>query len=196
MKKLLAILILILTLQTPSQADDIRDFQIEGMSIGDSLLDFVSEEKINKSLIKPYPGDDTLLPSEFNNLSFFKIYDSLQITFKKNDKEFIIHSIAGIISYENNIKKCEKKKNEIVDELSELFKSAEITDEGKRIHPQDKKSIVTNVIIDIGEKDGIFADNVTVSCFDWADSSSFYDHLRIGIKTQEYDKWLFEKAYK
>ena len=197
MKRLSLYLFLILfTLQTPSQADDIRDFQIEGISIVDSLLDYVSEEKINKSLIGPYPGDDTFLPSEFNNLSFFKIYDSLQIVFKKNDKEFIIHSISGIISYENNIKKCEKKKNEIVDELSELFKSAKITDEGKRIHPQDKKSIVTNVIIDIGEKDGIFADHVTVSCFDWSETSSFYDHLRIGIKTQEYDKWLFEKAYK
>jgi len=48
MKKFLAILILIFTLQTPSQADDIRDFQIEGMSIGDSLLDYFSEEEISE----------------------------------------------------------------------------------------------------------------------------------------------------
>ena len=49
MKKFLAILILIFVLQTSSQADDIRDFQIEGISLGDSLLDYFSEEKINKS---------------------------------------------------------------------------------------------------------------------------------------------------
>ena len=58
--------------------------------------------------------------------------------------------------------------NEGYSKNPELFKSAKITDEGKRIHPQDKKSIVTNVIIDIGEKVGIFADHVTVSCFDWS----------------------------
>ena len=46
MKKFLGILVLISTLQTPSQADDIKDFQIEGMSIGDSLLDYFSEEEI------------------------------------------------------------------------------------------------------------------------------------------------------
>ncbi len=195
MKKLLAILILVFAFQTPSWADDIRDFQVEVMSVVDSLLDYFSEEEINKSLVEPYPNDDTFLPTEFHNLSFFKIYDSLQIDYKSIRKKFIIHSISGIISYENNIKKCEKKKNEIVDELSELFKSAKITDEGKRIHPQDKKSTITNVILDIGEKDGIFADHVTVSCFDWSEPSSFYDHLRIGIKTLEYDKWLFEKAY-
>ena len=55
MKRLLTILILIFTLQTPSQADDIRDFQIEGMSIGDSLLDFFSEEEINKKIFGEYP---------------------------------------------------------------------------------------------------------------------------------------------
>ena len=48
MKKFLAILILIFTLQTPSQADDIRDFQIEGVSLKDSLLDYFSEEEIQK----------------------------------------------------------------------------------------------------------------------------------------------------
>ena len=38
MKKLLAIVVLGLCLITPSLADDISDFEIEGMSIGDSLL--------------------------------------------------------------------------------------------------------------------------------------------------------------
>ena len=32
--------------------DDIRDFEIEGMSIGDSALDFFSEEEIKKKITK------------------------------------------------------------------------------------------------------------------------------------------------
>ena len=39
MKRLLLILILTLSFQSLSKADDIRDFEIEGMSIGDSLLE-------------------------------------------------------------------------------------------------------------------------------------------------------------
>ena len=51
MKKLsLYLFLLLFTLQTPSQADDIRDFQIEGISVGDSLLDYFSEEEINNIL--------------------------------------------------------------------------------------------------------------------------------------------------
>ena len=50
MKRLSLYLFLILfTLQTPSQADDIRDFQIEGMSIGDSALDYFSETHLIKN---------------------------------------------------------------------------------------------------------------------------------------------------
>ena len=48
MKKLLGILVLGLFLITPSQADDIRDFQIEGMSVGDSLLNYISEQEIEE----------------------------------------------------------------------------------------------------------------------------------------------------
>ena len=54
MKRLSLYLFLILfTLQTPSWADDIRDFQIEGMSIGDSLLDYFSEKEIKKNKYLP-----------------------------------------------------------------------------------------------------------------------------------------------
>ena len=50
MKRLLLILILTFSFQTWTKADDIIDFQIEGMSVGDSLLNYMSENEIkNKS---------------------------------------------------------------------------------------------------------------------------------------------------
>ena len=58
MKKFLAILILVFTLQTPSQADDIRDFQIDGISIEDSALDYFKEKEIKSITKTKYPGDD------------------------------------------------------------------------------------------------------------------------------------------
>ena len=48
MKKILAIIILSLCFITSSKADDIKDFQIEGISIGDSLLDYLSEDSIER----------------------------------------------------------------------------------------------------------------------------------------------------
>ena len=51
MKRLLLILILTFNFQALTKADDIRDFEIEGMSIGDSALDFMSINEI-KEIIK------------------------------------------------------------------------------------------------------------------------------------------------
>ena len=50
MKRLLLILILTFSFQTLAKADDIRDFEIEGISIGDSLLDYYTKEQIKKFL--------------------------------------------------------------------------------------------------------------------------------------------------
>ena len=47
MKKIILFLIIVFSLQTWSKADDISDFQIEGMSIGDSLLSHISKKEIN-----------------------------------------------------------------------------------------------------------------------------------------------------
>ena len=45
MKKIIFFIIIALGLQSLTKADDIRDFQIEGMSAGDSLLDYFSKKK-------------------------------------------------------------------------------------------------------------------------------------------------------
>ena len=49
MKNILLIFFILLNFQSWTKADDIRDFEIEGMSVGDSLLDYMSLEKINIS---------------------------------------------------------------------------------------------------------------------------------------------------
>ena len=55
MKVFIAVLVLIFSLQSWTKADDIYDFEIEGMSIGDSLLDYFSEAQISNSKKFYYP---------------------------------------------------------------------------------------------------------------------------------------------
>ena len=55
MKKLSTYLFLILfSFSAPSFADDISEFEIEGISIGDSMLDFFSEEEIKNNIKLDY----------------------------------------------------------------------------------------------------------------------------------------------
>ena len=60
MNRLLLILILTFSLQSLTKADDIRDFQIEGMSIGDSALDYFSKDQITKNSRNYYKNKKNL----------------------------------------------------------------------------------------------------------------------------------------
>ena len=123
MRVFIAAIILIFSFQSPSQADDIRDFQIEGMSIGDSLLDYFNEKEIKENIIEQNYSDDkfkaVFLTSSHRLINS---YDAIYIDFKLGDKNFIIHSISGIIDFSNSIKKCKRKKDEIVEEIKSIFR--------------------------------------------------------------------------
>ena len=49
MRVFLSVSILIFSFQSWAKGDDISDFEIEGMSIGDSLLDYFSKNEINQA---------------------------------------------------------------------------------------------------------------------------------------------------
>ena len=102
MKKLLGIVVLGLFLITPSQADDIRDIQIEGISIGDSALDYFSEEKILNNRVH-YFKDKKFTPVEINYAPFFEVYWKVSFAYKSEDKKYIIERLSGSIDFSNNI---------------------------------------------------------------------------------------------
>ena len=83
MKKLLILLFSLFVFSSPSVfADDISDFQIEGISIGESLLDYMTENEILKEikrtkdwylhLKEPYKYASIYLRGEFLNYEYFR----------------------------------------------------------------------------------------------------------------------------
>ena len=61
MIRIFIILLSIFSFHSLIKADDIRDFQIEGMSIGDSLLDNYKKSEIKKNTLKDeYPKSNAM----------------------------------------------------------------------------------------------------------------------------------------
>ena len=71
MRIFLSVLILIFSFQSSTKADDIRDFEIEGMSIGDSALDHFTKQEIEKN-IRGYFNNQYKLPSDLTTINNVK----------------------------------------------------------------------------------------------------------------------------
>ena len=191
MNRLILIFILTFNFQSFTKADDIRDFQIEGMSIGDSLLNYFTKKEIRKSLVRNYKSDK-YKTAEFLNLKSFKKYDSLNINFLKKDNKKTIYAIHGMKSY-NNIENCLNDKSDISSEIEDLFNNVSIDENDKKKHVGDKsgKSFTYDYYITLQNKDLI-----SISCYDWSKKSGYQDHLRISIVEKKFLDWINNEAYK
>ena len=175
------------------KADDISDFQIEGMSIGDSALDFFSKSEIKKNTETPWPNKTYVqFCSEKGN---YNNYEYICFAYLKKDKKFIIEQVSGEIDL--TFKDCLKKKKEIALEIEDLFKSAEKKIRENYKHAADKKgkSIINDVQFTF--KDGSAA---AVGCTDWSDeitkTKKWTDYLGVFVASKKFIKWNRTKAFK
>lgn len=190
--KFLTITILIFSFQQLTKADDITDFEIEGISIGDSLLDYFTEDVILKDT--GYYDDDQFVFSYIYKHPSFEIYESLSIAYKPEDKKFTIYSIEASIGYRYNIDECHKDKKEIVSQLVKLFNKKKDTYQGNYTgdNSGESKTFVTD--IDLGRKG-----EARVICYDMSEKLSeekgWWDRLSVIINTSEFSTFLSGKAF-
>ena len=92
---------------TPIKIDD---FVIEEISVNKSLLDFFSLEKIKKKQINKKVSLIKIIDKKNSNL---ENYDALHVHYKKNDNDYKIKGIEGILDFVNNDDQCLLKKKEI-----------------------------------------------------------------------------------
>ena len=205
MKKLLALLFSLFLLSSPSVfADDISDFEIEGISIGDSLLDYMTEEEILKQ-IELKENDFSYLkepnkyvqinlnkafPTYKSGLSFLVKNNSSNQYITNQNEKYRIETIRGAIDYNEDFDGCIAKRNETVKVLSSMFLNAQKT-EGDYAHSADPSgsSIVDGVwyTLDSGADISAYCTNHEETFrfkMDWDEG------LSIGISSAEVSTWL------
>ena len=199
MKKLFIIIIIFISFQTLSKADDIRDFQIEGVSVGDSLLNYFSEDEIinkinsykNKGFI--YGNDKkTFYTLTFKRPERYEKYDGLQISLKSNDEKYIIYALVGEI-YHKDINNCYNIFDEVENTFDFLFKDSNKEEKLKRPHSYDKTGDSTTTDVYYNMDNG---DVVALVCTDWSIEMSISDSFRVELITDEYADWLNNVVYK
>lgn len=180
-----------------SKADDITDFEIEGMSIGDSLLNHYTEKQIIENKVNWYDDrkKNKYLAFAFGSNNFEK-YDYVDVFTKYNDRNYNIEAVAGSIYFGNDkdftdINDCYNKQKEIADQISKMFSNIEREGPNKITHIADKtgNSSYTDIYF-------IFKDNydITISCYDWSkifeEKRNRKDHFAIFIRSDKIGKWL------
>ena len=148
--------------QNISLADDIQRFQIGGISIGDSALDYFSESQLEDN----EQGWHNYNYKEYST-SFVPgkgIYDWFLVSYKSNDYNFKIEALVGGIEKKNyDNKACNNKLDNVVLDMSELLKNTkqknertyELSADASRTYPFTGKSSVTSISFDFSNGEAI-----------------------------------------
>jgi len=152
MKKILFLIIWVLTFQNQSLADDIQYFKIEGMSIGDSALDYYSESQLEDN----EQGWHNYSYNEYST-SYMPgkgIYNWFLVSYKNDDNNFIIEGLVGGLEKSNyDNKECNNKLDVTALNISELFKNTaqeekkfyKLTADAAQTYPFTGKSTVISL---------------------------------------------------
>ena len=171
MKKILWIVLLFFFLNVKAYTDNIKDFNIENISIGDSALDYFNEPQIVNSELdwfnysyKEY--STSLLPGK-------GIYDWFKLTYKSNDDYFKILGIAGIIvKNKYDSKECNNQLDTAALEISRIFENTQqakkqmfniVYDPSKIFQETNSKgkSTATSILFDFNN-----GGEIILSCYD------------------------------
>ena len=201
MKKLSTYLFLILlSFSAPSFAADISDFEIDGISVGDSALKYLDEEEIQKQIKENvYMYDYLKEPGKFGHIdirSGLTKYLFITLLVSINDK-YIIEGVTGnidlTITSNKEFDSCLKQMQEVEKEFSQIFNEYEKI-ENIADHPIDSTGRSKVHYIKFLFETG---DNAQIQCFDFEEKlrieNNWSDGLSVVVRKNEVTKWMTDK---
>ena len=182
------------SLQSWTKADDIKDFQIEGLNIGESLLNYMTIEEINSSKRNYTKNKRFYVVGYDNNL---KTYDQVDVYLKSNDKRYIIRTLGGVLFMDMD--QCLIKKKEVIADLREIFSNATEKTYHDVPHIYDKTGNSIQHQTGFLLKNDNDDDHIRVECMDWSkkyeDKNNWQDNFNVGVFSKEILTW-FKLGYK
>ena len=185
------IIIFFLSFNFIAQADDIKDFQIEGLSIVDSMLKYLNEKEIKASKRNYVKGNKKYYVIGYDK--FTKVYDQIDIYLKTGDTKYIIRTIGGTelnVNYNN----CKSKAKNIAKEIEELFPNTkpETYDDVRHTYDKTKKSKQFQIAFLLNKNP--LDNHVRVECTDWSEAinkkNRWADNFAVGVFSKEILQWF------
>tara|TARA_A100001015_G_C14928008_1_gene687278 strand:+ start:552 stop:1136 length:585 start_codon:yes stop_codon:yes gene_type:complete len=194
MKKLFLAIILLLSTMSHLIADDISEFEISGISIGDSLIQHYDQGQIETNVANKiiYPDSQfaaITMPVKSENFEF------LQVVYKDQDPKYKLLSIAGRIAFDNNILGCKKQMEEILRDLKIRFKDLKyVKEDTPYTFDKSGKSLTYGYVFYLDEG------AIDLYCTDLGDEfkkiTGHEDELRLTIHSQEMREYLVKQFNK
>ena len=171
MKNFFLVIFLLLASVNQSIADDLKDFEIEGITIGESLLDYAAEEEIQSIIANIDYKTDKFVTYRFEKIHNLKQYDKLNVSVKKGDRKYKIVGISGIYYYEN-LEECNSLKKEIQSYVKKefLINDSDITKFSSSMDKTGKSMIygIQNYL-----KPYPSLESININCYDFTKESKF-----------------------
>ena len=183
------LLILIIGFNSIARADKINDFEIERLSIGSSLLNFMSEKEIKKNIRNYVPTSSGYYVVGYDNTDN---YDTLDIYLKRNDKNYIIKSVIGFVFLDFD--GCKIKMDKVSSEINQIFQDVRKVDNGLVDHSYDKTGNSKEYQIAYLLKDVQEDDHIRLQCTDWSKKltkeKNWTDSFNVGAYSKEILDWF------
>jgi hypothetical protein len=203
MNKLIIFILILIIFPKSIFAQDISNYQIEGINIGDNLLDFMSKDDVLKK-IESSKDDYYYLkePNKYAEVYYYKnlkTYDYLSFFIespssskfltKKNEKYTVI-SLRGGINFINDLEGCLKKRDELEKDVDYIFQNTR-KDKYTSKHPLDPSGKSMSTSISYMLQNG---DTVILSCNDWEENfrkqNDFSEGLSLNLFPKELGDWF------
>ena len=183
------LLILIIGFNSIARADKINDFEIERLSIGSSLLNFMSEKDIKKNIRNYVPTSSGYYVVGYDNTDN---YDTLDIYLKRNDKNYIIKSVIGFVFLDFD--SCKIKMDKVSSEIDQIFQNVRKVDNGLVDHSYDETGNSKEYQIAYLLKDVQEDDHIRLQCTDWSKKltkeKNWTDSFNVGAYSKEILDWF------
>ena len=191
MKIFLVLLILIFGIQSLVKADDIRDFEIEQISLYDSALNFFTKKELKDGKRNFYQTNK--YTTSAIKKKTFEVYEVLQVSYKTDDAKFEILDISGISFM--NYKKCLKEIEKIALDFDQMFPNTVKDDLYTYINNDDPsgKSKVSDIYWFFENRDVI-----VLACYyidsEYGKKNNLKSEIRVSLSSDEFNKFLISES--
>ena len=192
-----------ITLSKSGFSKSISQYKIDGISIGDSLLNFMDEEQILRD-IKESKKHFLYLKEPYKYSEIYvrrnlKVYDMISVFIKNNEpnkyitkkeEKYKIVFVRGIINYDQNFNGCLKKREELEKHIFKIFTKVKKI-EYKKIFNLDPSGKSYKKALRFNFFSGDF---IEIECTDWEEEfktkNNFSEGLGFIISLKEINDWF------